>query len=257
MSIGIHVGRVIYPEIDKNILWAVQTFPKLECVQIFTNNPKTGQLLDMDTKAVQATGIRIYIHSSYVCTLLNKMPVWQLSVADKLGAAGVVFHLPAESADVIAMRVDLLHAKTKILLEMRAMRPGPYSFETPDKIIGLATALAQRSIKPERCGIVIDTAHIFAGGTPIRTASEASAFLAALDPIKDYIALLHLNGNQETGFRDRHCAPLDVVDKIWGGIEWQESGCRVFCEYFLSHKKDIIMEQAMQDKQTFKIIQLA
>ena len=260
--IGIHVGRVLFPELEKNIAWTKTHYPGIGCIQIFTNNPRTGELLEMDVKRVQAENIRIYIHSSYVCTLWNKLPAWQLHVADQLGAAGVVFHLPAEPVDVIAARVDLLHAKTRILLEMRAMKPGPYSFETAGKICALAEALAARKISPARCGICIDTAHIFAGGTPIRTAAEAGAFLHALDECKDYIALLHLNGNQYDKNRDKHCAPGDKLDKIWGPDSKSDEsdskisgspeilGYQTFVDYFLKQKKDIIMEQAMQDPST-------
>ena len=41
---------------------------------------------------------------------------------------------------------------------------------------------------------------------------------------------------------DKHTPPLGKNDKIWGGMKYEESGCRAFVEWYLKIGSDVILE---------------
>jgi hypothetical protein len=60
-----------------------------------------------------------------------------------------------------------------------------------------------------------------------------------------WVALFHLNGNcYKMGERaqDKHAIPLSPEDKIWGGMEYSNSGCREFIDIAMKMRIPIVVE---------------
>jgi endonuclease IV len=251
MSIGFHIGKTSKASLTKNILMCQKEFDGMRCCQIFTYGPMNQNKNQFDEKElceiIKTTSI--YIHSSY----MSSFKYWphiieQLQLADKLGVKGIVFHLPKDSPDNIAHFTEVMcrHFKnTRLLWEMRAMKPDNDSYESPEKLIALVNAIKSKGIKCKQVGIVIDLAHIYAGKMEITTKKEAKEYLDKLEPIKKWIALLHLNGNvydvrDRSG--DKHCCPMSKDDKIWTGMTLDKSGCKAFYDWYHKLDLDVILE---------------
>lgn len=259
MSIGIHVSRSVYPELHRNIEWAAQRY-RCRAVQIFLYGPHNGTRTHYDAEALRGLGMHIYVHSAYVTPWGSPgLTRLQLSECDRIGAAALVLHLPKRPPNEIAAYVASLSstARTPVALEMRAMHPGPESYESPEKINALAAALQTAGVAPSRAMICLDTAHIYACGARIRTSGEVRAYIGGLSPLAvGYMRLLHLNGNQYCDrVADKHAPPHGQSDCIWRNVPWRESGCREFAHWYLGRGCDIILEQAMGDDETLAIQQ--
>jgi endonuclease IV len=222
------------------------------CVQFFTHGPRNKQETKLNYNKLKniSKEINIYVHSSYPTGWNSPKHVYeQLDVCDKIGSSGLVIHLPKNTPKFICPKVKewLEHkAKTKILLEVRSIRPCENkSYETPEKIINLIETLKKYGITSENVGIVIDTAHIYIGYAPIREYKETNNFLNKFNDYKEWFPLLHLNGNMydaKVRAGDKHIIPLDDEDKIWNNIRYEDSGCFAFIEWFLNNDSDIILE---------------
>ncbi len=246
---GLHVYKG--KSFTKSILDARARF-NLSAVQIFTHGPRGYNEIKMDVDGVRnaAMGTRLYVHSSYMSNPW-KSPfhtVDQFKKAQLLGAKGVVLHIPKIDTRSIVKGVVRLartlrqkNINVKIILEMKALKRHAYSLESAQKINTLIAELS-KVISSEMCGICIDTAHIYAGQTDIKTFESANQFLQQMDP--KWISLLHLNGNQyDSSVRagDKHALPLSPADKIWSG-SYETSGCRAFVEWGRTNMIPFILE---------------
>lgn len=247
---GIHVSKDKRSSLHSAIAEDVKDM-KLNCVQIFTHGPKTKSLNKIDPQKLEDMSkvVNIYVHSTYVSTWETLDHIHeQLNVAQLIGAKGLVLHLPKALPNVVVHPLrDMLPwaKKTKIILEMRALKQADDSYESPEKILALIKELEEQKFTSDQVGICIDTAHIYAGKAQIQDYKSASEYLAKLDGKKEWITLLHLNGNEyDAKIRagDKHCFPFSKEDKIWNGIKYEDSGLRAFVEWFLSKKIDIILE---------------
>lgn len=256
MSVGFHAGAPVV----ENMLKAMEE-RKMHTFQFFTHGPKSLTQNKYDAEAIAKivkSGVRVYVHSAYVTSWQKEGTVFmQLEACDEIGAAGLVLHIPKVLPDAAAemVRKMLGRYKTPLLLEMRAMRPSADSYESPEKIIALIRALEKLGIKNTQARICIDTAHIYAGRMEIKTQAEATKYLDALKDVWGWIGLLHLNGNEVncyTKAADKHCAPVGKTDYVWDGVEYEDSGCRVFVERFVSSGIDIILEQPIDSAESLE-----
>jgi endonuclease IV len=264
-KIGLHVDKG--KNLAQSIINASELYP-LQCIQIFSHGPRTSTKVSSDYKEVRAAlgDKRLYIHSSYTTNPWGdwKKHAWltldQFKSSMELGGRGVVIHLPKDGADFIAERTreiaDALSEKkltisnggtiNKIILEMRAVKQDPLtSYESPEKLLALVNRLQAKGLGPHQVGLCIDTAHIYAGQAQIRTAIEADVYLRKLEPLRNWIALMHINGNEyDSNIRagDKHALPLSKKDKVWSGLKYEESGCRTFIEWCWKAGVDFILE---------------
>ena len=270
-NMGVHVAK------GTNLARSLQSAMarhSLSAAQIFTHGPQSMSKVKYDANEVRETiaqtGLRVYVHSTYMTTVWRGMDydmahtIAQFEAADDIGALGVVVHLPKMEPDKIAFGVNELAKvrrdrglKAKIILEMKALAPHKtQSYETPKKIMNLVTEMSAYGISPEEVGICIDTAHIAAGKAQIRTYEMAKNYLANVD--RQWITLIHLNGNEYDGnvrAGDKHCLALSNADKVWNSIEYKDSGCHAFVEYAQENSIDFIME-LHNDKETDADIQI-
>jgi endonuclease IV len=255
-EMGMHVAKK--KNMAASITAAINEL-NLTAVQIFTHGPRNQRASKMDYKLVKeaAKEIHLYIHSSYPTNPWNGKPeifahtMNQFTTAAQVGAIGVVLHIPkilpkevAETTKAIVDRIKALGINVKVILEMKAVKPGDKSYESPQKIDALIDELKALELEPTNVVICIDTAHIYAGKACIRTYDEGKTYLAALK-YPEWIGLIHLNGNEYDSKKragDKHAVPFDASDKIWKGLKYSESGCRAFIEWAKEKKIDCILE---------------
>jgi endonuclease IV len=264
MVVGAHVSTA--GDVVANVARMVDAHGGATAVQIFTHGPQSDRAnLGAPERAALATyvatsGVALYIHSSY---LTNPWPsneggvramrdrVWtQMTAARECGARGLVVHLPKNTAGVIAAGLAPLlegirrMAPVILILEMKAVTAHPTkSYETWAKLAALAAALEAVGFTNREVRFCVDTAHIAAGRAAIRSAADATAWLVGVDPA--WMELLHLNGNEYDGAvraGDKHTVPGGAADTIWRGVEWADSGCRVFVEWFRANGLQAVLE---------------
>lgn len=267
-TVGIHVDRIEKRGLESSIRAAAENLPGTGCMQIFTHGPRSKSLnkFNMDDMRDLCQQYRIYVHSTYFTTWKDIEHMrQQFSMASALGAQGVVLHLtkmpPEDHIDVLnRVRVGNINGTNipcKIILEMKALKPDRWTYQTPREINELCKALTAAGYGPDRVVICLDTAHIAAGRISLRTREDAEKYLAEFAQ-PDYIGLLHLNGNSYNSAEragDHHCVPMCGDDWIWhkssGDAEpppLAESGVRVLVDWFTSRGRDVILEQDFSDE---------
>jgi endonuclease IV len=252
------VGNIL--DYDLNIYGAVQ---------VFANVPQTGAPIlakNIENITSIAKKCRLYIHTPYVERFKEDEKNLQksydyLDIATKVGAVGLVYHIPkAPIADIVSIIDRLVFIKhklssnVKILMEQPAYKAGANTYEQPEKLNKLIKACSK--FRVEDLGFVLDTAHIYASGVDIRDYKVASDYLNKIEEF-NRIDLLHLNGNEIKNdvCKDKHTVPLSDADKIWGGIEWSDSGCKAFFSKFIANGKDVIFE-VKQDHQIAEVYEM-
>lgn len=207
----------------------------MDCVQIFTKNnnqwrakPLTPEEIAAFRDALERTGVQApCAHDSYLINLASPDDaLWNKSLdafvvelerAEALGLVGVVMHpgshvgsTPEQGLARIVEALNRAHRctpgfETQTLLETTAGQGTNLGF----RFEHLASILA-RVAEPQRCGVCVDTCHIFAAGYPLIAAAEYAATMAEFDRIigLDRICAFHLNDSvKDLGSRvDRHAA---------------------------------------------------
>ena len=260
---GTHVSAA--DDVVGNLSKMVAMFEGATTAQIFTHGPRNTHAIIGHGKFaalkeyIDESKLHLYVHSTYVTNPWTRGArqqfIWnhtkdQLETAAAIGARGLVVHLPLATPETIVagllphMPEIIRCAPTRFILEMKAVKSNlTKSYETWEKIHRLIELLRANGITSDNVQICIDTAHIYAGKAAIRTAEEARAWLADVDP--SWIALIHLNGNEYDAQKragDKHAVPHSGDDKIWSGVEWEDSGCRVFVEWCQQHRVDFVLE---------------
>lgn len=262
MSIGNHVDKA------KNYVAAlraaVDTAAKNGCqmaaAQIFVTNPRSGKSTVSDVEAAEIkkylaeTGLSLYVHSSYLTNPWGEKPGLgkhlakvELTLADAVGAKGLVVHLPRKPAAVIVESIgDLLDGNSGIIyLEINSYVASETTYETPEKINVLLEAIREK-LPPalhSRIGVTVDTAHLWAAGVDISTRHGAIEWCGRFDLIADvHPVLVHLNDqiHQCGDGRDEH-APL-TYGTIWSETK-MEGGLGVILEWAVEHNYDCILER--------------
>ena len=226
--------------------------------QIFTHGPRHNNRNNIDYEKMRLLSgvVKIFIHAPYTCFIFkgsdNAFDIMLdiFRAAQSCNSSGVIIHLPRASINVIVNNVVRLlkmlndeQIKTPIILETPSNKPHPtMSWESPEKLTRLINAFNSIGIDPNRIGLCIDTAHVYAGGAQISTRKDATVYLKGL-PI-ERVYLFHLNGNEykfpKSG--DKHAIPLSNLDAIWGCKKYKESGCFEFVDWSRSLGIPIIFE---------------
>ena len=180
------------------------------CMQVFVAGPRNTNIVateaDIAKLAAWPYHNRIVFHGTYLDSPWKLAPVAianirsELEIADRIGATGVVVHLPSltggldnitEALKRIAHRAD----RTAVVwLEIKAAKSRDGTFETPDKIGQLFSTIATKRDKP-RVGLCIDTQHLFACGVSFR---EYEPTMKWLEETKKAVDDARANGDDPT-----------------------------------------------------------
>lgn len=252
--IGLHVHKHTRKTLTKAIDKDSEKY-ELECVQIFTHNPRTGSAIKMNyedvLKKCEELDLPLVVHSAYITTgvlkLENKEELEQtkgkkklnllkrqLEACVELEALGLVVHLPKAPLSTIVKAMTLIEPtrkKTgcKILLENMWYKPdGKNTFQTPQRLSKLCEHLSKAKISKDGWGICLDSAHMWAGMTfdNIKDSYDVRTFNGMKKWLKDFkyrkkIDLIHFNGSYTpiTYHKDQHCIPMLYKEDLLWGIE--------------------------------------
>ena len=250
MSIGIHCDKF-----EKTFIGSLTKYfeecPKSNCVQIFTHGPRNSnriKWLDTDLeKFLDLTKHKnVYVHQTYTTSWkpegLKHMQD-QIDVATQIGAKGVVLHLGKISPEDHLFVLKKLNLTVPVILEMRALKPDKYSYQSTEEINQLCKIIRQEKINATIC---IDTAHLSAGKIRLDNIESAKSYFDKLsDP--DLISLLHLNGNEyDPNVRagDKHCVPMSKKDFVFTNMD----SIQYIVNWFIQSGKDVILEQDYTDE---------
>ena len=216
-----------------------------EVVQIFASNPRTWQPRTYDCKEItafvddlQRRALPLFLHTIYLINLASPDEALRLRSAEALSsalvlgaltkAAGVVTHMGSHKGarpEVVRSRITATVAQA-IAQASRVLAHAGQSGDPPalpplllENSAGSGTAVAGRLEElsailpalPVGCGICLDTAHLFAAGYAVHTATGLARLLAQLEQtgLLAHLRLIHLN-DSKTPFgsrRDQHENP--------------------------------------------------
>jgi endonuclease IV len=239
MPIGFHVSKAVgktrrsMPEALREDMETLLSYGFPPCAQIFVSGPQSfTETLSADDKVavkkyIAETGARVVIHGAYIDNpwRLNAGSIHnikqEMRVAHQIGATGVIVHLAAGAAsdnlrvvlEKIAELPKEVLAATVLWLEIHSAKSSEFTYETPKKLCRLFERIAQCNIPNLRVGLCIDTAHLFACGTALRTFDEANTWLAGLPSVP---TMLHLNDSAAVlgGGVDKHAGL--TLGNLWG-----------------------------------------
>ena len=251
--IGVHISKTNgefheqIPELARK--WGFGAF------QIFVIGPQNLKISHIDipatASAIRAEKAHVYIHSSYLVRPWGveaynlPMSIKQLKISAKLGALGVVFHLPnMPLADVVPGVMRILTVKpagARVIWENAALKNYPEnSFSRPEQLNALVDGLLAAGAKLPDIHFCIDTSHLYCSGVDLRTASAARGWFAALK-YPATIRLFHLNGNASTSHIDVHAVPMSTRDVLFTEPR-RTSGLTVIRKFAKKSRCDIILE---------------
>jgi deoxyribonuclease-4 len=266
MPIGIHVyekSRPIHTAILEEIDRLKLNGLTMSCAQIYAIGPKDAKenLSEDDKinikKIVEETGIKIYIHVSYLSNPWGTKSAFgrhllkrELDIASDIGAKGIVMHLSKTSADLIAQYIVTIPTTVKIFLEIESYKASTNTYETPNKLKNLFNKIIKLDeTASTRIGLCIDTAHVWSAGVDISTRQKMTDWLDEIDQI-NVEKIVHLN-DQVYDFgsgRDKH-APL-TFGTIWskynhetGIIPISESGLATIISWAIKNNINMILER--------------
>lgn len=257
--IGMHMSKTGFKSFSAKLKYLTQTFPELDAVQIFTHGPQNSLVGKFDPhlrKVAEDLGIQIHVHGSYMCnpwdgkTRTLAHTVDNFRMAHRYGAHCVVLHMPKVPVDDIVRGLEPLVVQLKkeglspfVMLEMKSLKNHPlHSMESPAKLNQLTNLLHIAGLH-DHVRICIDTAHIDAGQATIKTYSQGKKYVRDLDD--RLIGMIHLNGNGYDSSKragDKHEVPLSPSDKIWGDMNYINTGCKAFIDFAMVNGIDVIME---------------
>lgn len=201
MPFGVHISkekRSMKVAFEQELDVLANMKLKSICVQIFVCNPKSraptldaADMIAIKSMIIQRD-INLVIHGTYTDNPWGKNDAsienikYELTVAHKLGATGVIVHLGAKANDVVALEYVLsnvsnlpatIRENVILWLEINAARPTKDTFETPAKIEALFKKIATCTTRGLKIGLCIDTAHLFACGVALDTADAAKIWM--------------------------------------------------------------------------------
>lgn len=247
MKIGAHISHT-------NAIPTLKTFGFNAC-QIFTISPRKLTPIKFDKKEfklfTQRNKIQVYIHTSYMVNIWGEKPyhmhfcILQLLHQLEIGALGVVFHMPKTTPKLMVPALRAIIRKkpklSKVILENRAVQPGPWSYETPEKLNALVKVFLSSGIAKSEIAFAIDTAHLHSCGITLRTYKDAKKWFAGLK-YPELIKLIHLNGSMSSTYIDRHAIAFGPDDLIWNKTSYEDSGVKFIGEFCKKNNVDIIFE---------------
>lgn len=224
-------------------------------MQIYTHGPKSYNRNKIDGVQEAAKDITLFVHSTYFSlpwkgktSAINHI-IDQLNTVAEIdvngNTRGLVVHLPKDKPEVIVDAMKKFKHTVPIILEMTSVKSDPErTYETPEKLNKLCSLLGDINY-----GICIDTSHIWAAGEDVRTKAYLDNWFSRLK-YPNKIHLIHLNGssNDMGSGKDTHIVPFTETDKIWHGIEYNNSGVKSVIEFCKKYKVPVIMEINRGDK---------
>ncbi len=265
MRIGAHVSTAggLPKAIERALAWDA------EAAQIFVSSPQSWkpseikpEIITEMAEARAKAKLPVFIHAIYLINLGSNNPYYQqasrdslihaLTVGQQIGATAVITHLGShkgEGFEAVLPRIvkavqDILAATEgtgcQLLLENAAGSGNIIG----DKLPELAEILHQ--VKNDRVGICFDTAHGYASGYDV---ASASGWKQALTEIANSVGLktvraLHLNDTKIAlgGRRDRH-------EPIGQGEISPEAFGRIINEPSLQHAVGLLETPDLDPKQ--------
>jgi len=196
----------------------------------------------------------IIAHSNYVSSPWTGNDEAIQHVRDEMrtcadcGFAGFVVHLPKSGLAGIEHAINNIIGISNIRLYLETPAVIESEYAAPDKLIRLYKFLHERDPEGRYTGICIDTAHLHTNGIALRTRADAMGYFdAILAEIPTNALMFHLNDSEReihTG-PDSH-APL-MKGKIWGGINYSDSGLCVIVDIIKKFKIPTILERDHKD----------
>lgn len=203
--------------------------------------------------------LRLYAHAEYYTPITNEnMIKHQIKLAHSHNFKGIICHLlkrpPAENAKYISKITKYIEPGFLLLAEIPALKSGPNSYETPEKIKVLISELKAEGVDNTKCKICVDTSHLHSGGIKLSSVKDARAWLEAIDPA--WIGNIALNDSKsELGGADVH--EHVGLGKIWPIYQNKEtelklhenhpeeiSGYVEFIKYAKKYDIDVILERS-------------
>jgi hypothetical protein len=233
---------------SKTVIALKGEVPEINHFQLFTHGPANANQITIDPNLISTLkrfAITFNVHGSYLCVpwkshFLFKHTMDNFRKANAIGAKDVVIHIPylpivewLPTIVKLASQIKKEKLTPKITLETAAtIRHHENSYESPPKLNRLWRSIKKADIQ-EYVGFCIDTAH-----------NDTKLYLDMINP--ECIFSIHLNGNSIVPgihkTRDVHEIPLHKDDLIWGGLTYEQSGCRAFIEYAAAKGLLIIVE---------------
>ena len=231
------------------------------CSLIFTHNSRSGVPIKM---GIDKLPENTYIHASYGTKIqMDKLDGIgaELKKADELKSPGVVFHLPKNNINEVAMTLKAIKKRfkwnTRILLEMHVYRPvnGVETFHTTKSLNYLCKLFKSYGYTKGEIGICLDSSHIFVyGDNLLQSYDEVEEYFLEFDD-PEWIGMIHLNGNETKPgqYRDKHAIPFDKVDRIWGEMKEfsEDSGFVAFIDWSKNLQIPTIFELKMKGRLEF------
>jgi endonuclease IV len=282
MRFGIHVSKTskIDGKTSISMTKALELEMKrfnLNSAQIFTHGPRNASPNKMDCSSVRSLikdmDASLYVHGSYLSVglwnVLDKGKKLTLNhvldimhSACMIDALGVVIHLSKKPVETIKKCMDLVQQGLEdikveyscnipmLLLESPAMKPGKWTYESPEKLNNLCDALKENT----DWGLCIDTAHLWSGGVDLSKPDSWDKWVGELtDLARSKIKLIHLNGALESTFgtgKDIHIIPFSEEDAIWGKSKKSvnNSSFKSIIDFCIANDIDVISEINRGDK---------
>lgn len=189
---------------------------KPPCLQFFVFGKKAKYLLTPENEIqLRECGATLYIHCSFQVTMTRYFPTVMLvnqhvKIAEKLGAKGIIIHLPTEDSGEIykiAKAINKEIGKRDVIL---------YFEHTVSKHFMEFSKMQEMYYKMKKIfktpiGICFDTCHIYASGGKLASGSDVSKYIKGK---LNMPVLIHLNDSMgEIGSMvDRHAT---IGSKIW------------------------------------------
>lgn len=223
---------------------------KIKAAQIFVAGPRNYKLSDIPSlkNLKKELDIKLYAHSSYLTRPWDKSKKTidhtneQLELCEKIGIEALVIHLPKNTLNVVLSALKLIkNNKVDIYLEIPSViHDDNKSWELPEQINKLCKAIKKQKIP--NVYICVDTCHIWAAGTSLRTKEEAKAWINGLE-YPEYIKMIHLNDSYHpmSYGKDKHAQLFE--GHIWKGMKPKESGAYQFIKFAKKYNIPIILER--------------
>ncbi len=181
-------------------------------LQIYVTGPQSSNVLiteeDIARLAAWPHRSSVVIHGAYIDAPWKLMPTSianiraEMTISDRIGATGVVVHLPSLTGGLanIAKALERIAnpaIRSTMWLEIKAAKTTDGTFETPEKIAELFAGITALESKP-KCGLCIDTQHLYACGVSFREYTTTRKWLKQTRKLlpPEYPIMIHLNDSQ-------------------------------------------------------------
>jgi endonuclease IV len=129
-------------------------------------------------------------------------------------------------------------------LETKSTKPTELSYEKPERLNELYSAIAADPELTGHVGHCIDTAHLWSSGVTLSDKKDATMWLTAMSRAADgylpKMLMFHLNDAQNDFASGRDVHEALTLGQIWGN---DDSGLKVVLEFIKQHNLIAILER--------------